>query len=188
MDDNDFNAMKNSLSDNMFIEKSEDNKITCNLQKVKNYLDWLKNDNWSTFRNKLWWKPEWRAWISAIQILLNEKYSNDNDKLEIDWKLWPKTKEKVIKFQKEKKIPDDGLPWWDTIKKLLDDFKGETPAESPAESPAGTPAETTPNPEQTTQNPQNLWDTSWMEHAQQTGYLPTGPDNTARTPTENSDI
>jgi hypothetical protein len=33
-----------------------------------------------------------------------------------------------------------------------------------------------------------------MEHAQQTGYLPTGPDNTARTseeapaPTENSDI
>jgi hypothetical protein len=39
MDDNDFNAMKNSLSDNMFIEKSEDNKITCNLQKVKNYLD-----------------------------------------------------------------------------------------------------------------------------------------------------
>ena len=188
MDDNDFNAMKNSLSDNMFIEKSEDNKITYNLQKVKNYLDWLKNDEWSTFRDKLWWKPEWRAWISAIQILLNEKYSNDNDKLEIDWKLWPKTKEKVTKFQEGKNIPDDGLPWWDTIKNLLGDFREETPARTPADSPADSPAETTPNPEQTTQKPQNLWDTSWMEHAQQTGYLPTGPDNAARTPTENSDI
>jgi hypothetical protein len=33
------------------------------------------------------------------------------------------------------------------------------------------------NPDQTTQNPQNSWDTSWVPYSQETGYFPTGSDN-----------
>ena len=189
-----------SVWDNAFLQlEVEDLKY--NIENVKNFLKTINNDNFRDYYTKPW-DPKRYAWLSATQILLNQNLDGDN-KLAVDWeyKRWGETYNAVLNFQKKYnsehngdewfvKLKEDWIPGPKTLSKLL--WVEQTTPNPEQTTP--NPEQTTSNPEQTTSNPQNLWDTSWMEYAQQTGYLPTGPDNTSWTPeeapapTENSDI
>lgn len=130
MDDEDFVAMKNKLDDKMFIE-IKDGEISYDPKKAKDYLSSLRNTEWSELKAK-YWTPEWRAWVSAVQILLN---SQEWDKIIVDGKFGSETRDRVQAFQEKynENIPEwavklgvDGLPWKDTIAVLLDGKIGDT--------------------------------------------------------------
>lgn len=128
MTNDDFDAMQASLKDSMFIEKDTEGKVSYNLEKTKAYLDSIKDTEWNQLKSK-YSTPEWRAWISAVQILLNEE---EWDKIKVDWRFWSETRNRIKDYQNEynKNVPDwwvklnpDWLPWKNTMKALL----GEDP-------------------------------------------------------------
>lgn len=133
MEQSDYDDMNFNLGDNMFIKKSDDGDVSYNSKKAENYLKWIdRNKKWSEFL-KSKWTYEWRAMISAIQILLNER--SLGDKLVIDWKWWKNTILRVKDFQKNynDNRPDwslpldvDGVPWRRTLTALLDGQYGDT--------------------------------------------------------------
>ena len=128
MEDWDFEAMKKFLWSNMFIEKDENGKISYNKNKTKDYLTSLKNIERKDFKVK-YWTPEWRAWISAVQIILNYE---DWNKIKVDWKFGLETKGRVKLFQEKynktnnlKKwdknyLNEDWLPGSNTLSKILE--------------------------------------------------------------------
>ena len=129
MIEEDFVAMKDKLWERMFIEKWENGEISYNLEKAKVYLNSIKNTEWSALKAK-YWTPEWRAWISAIQILLN---TQEWDKIKVDGKFGPETREKVRAFQEANSLKfkngkedqsgqPDGLPGKVTMSKLLENL------------------------------------------------------------------
>jgi len=114
MKESDFQAMQSRLWDKMFI-MSNNGKITYDLAKTKAYLEGLKETSWKDLNTK-----EWVAWISAVQIMLNEKFWDWKEKLVIDGKRWPLTKERVKEFQwTVEGLVKDWAPGKETIKKLL---------------------------------------------------------------------
>ena len=125
MTDADFDAMKNLLWEKMFIEKWDDGKISYSPQKAKDYLSSLRDTEWKDFKGKFW-TPEWRAWVSAVQILLN---AGEWDKIKVDWKFWQETRDRVKAFQEKynQNKPEwtvdlkvDWFPWKNTLAVLLD--------------------------------------------------------------------
>ena len=133
MDEKDYEAMNEKLGNDMFIKKVDNGDVTYNLKKAESYLKWIDRDRkWNEFL-KLKWTYEWRAMISAIQILLNEKPLGD--KLVIDWKWWEKTIKRIKDFQNnynddrpEWSLPldPDGVPWKRTLTALLEGRYGNT--------------------------------------------------------------
>ena len=120
MSDVDFDAMNNSLKERMFIKKIWGN-ISYDLEKTKNYLESIKDTEWSALK-ATYWTPQWRAWISAVQILLNSM--DWDNKIKVDGKIWPKTRKRVEEFQIKQWLKfrggkPDGLPGKDTMKEIL---------------------------------------------------------------------
>lgn len=145
MTSKDFDAMSDYLTDDkMFIIKGEwedgNDTYSYDKAKLKSYLEESKNDE--TVDNFKLSKTMWavnvgkrRAWISAVQILLNEKYPNN--KIKVDWKIWKlqgwlvwETIDAVKTFQRENNLAEDGIPGPNTILSLLGEA---TVAEEPTE-------------------------------------------------------
>ena len=138
----DFAAMTKALWDAMFISETKTESETSysyDIDKVKAYLKTCKDNpekftlNGTSYESKNLVRR--RAWISAVQILINEKNWANWEKLVVDWKFWTDTKAKVIAFQKNYndhlpnwavKLGVDGIPWKDTIQVLLDGKIGDT--------------------------------------------------------------
>ena len=134
MTETDFNAMKEYLNDNMFIE-SNDGNYSYDLNKLKSYLQSYRENpddfRLHTTKSEI---AKRRVWISAIQILLNAKYPNN--KIAVDWKFWEKgggiysweTYDAVKNFQREYNkshsdatIAEDWVPGPITIAALLEE-------------------------------------------------------------------
>ena len=132
MNPDDYNKMQKSLGGKAFIKKLEKkwDRYSYSPEKLKSYLNDIKWNDWGGFlkmldkgknwnteeeRNENIWK--WRAVISAIQILLNEKFPNNP--IIVDWKYGTKTKQRVKDFQDSYKLKPDSKPWKNTIDALL---------------------------------------------------------------------
>lgn len=90
-----------------------------NMANIKWFLEDKVSKDFKTYCTK---KPssERYAWISAVQIVLNNINGDDN-KLVVDGERWPKTRNKVVEFQKaNEKITVDWVPGPTTIKAMLD--------------------------------------------------------------------
>ena len=132
MNPDDYNKMQESLGEKTFIKKIEKkwDRYSYSPEKLKSFLNDIKWNDWGGFlkmldkgknwnteeeRNDNMWK--WRAVISAIQILLNEKFPNNP--IIVDWKYGTKTKQRVKDFQDSNELKPDSKPWKNTINALL---------------------------------------------------------------------
>ena len=132
VDPSEYDAMQSFLwSDKQFVIKS-DNGVSCDLYKVKAFLEEISNKDWNYFKSLKW--GEYTAWIIAVQLLLNEwRKKNIWEKawIRITWLLHDgpykndkfaySTRWNLTMFQSKVWIqPMDWLPWKDTISKLLE--------------------------------------------------------------------
>ncbi len=130
MKPNDLDTMQKALGYKTFIKRSEkeENWYSYNLSILKSYLEDVKKYNWGGFLRMT--REDGGVWkliaiISAIQILLNEKFSDKP--LYIDWLYGEETKEKIMEFQRSynrnhsDKLVVDGKPWIKTINALIED-------------------------------------------------------------------
>ena len=97
--------------------------IKFNIDNVKKYLDWIKDKTWTELDVKSSKLEKWVRTI-AIQIAINYIYmKNWESTNSIDWidgirgnKTWKWVKEFQTKYKLKNK---DGLPWHETINKIL---------------------------------------------------------------------
>ena len=137
----------------------------CNMNNVKEFL-WKISNSEIKFDKEFIkvWSDSRKAWLSAVQLLLNNQYSKT---LQVDGKYWYKgeTRNTVREFQKGynkehssddwfKRIKEDGVPGPETLTKLLDIKGQDTPVEQPV-TPVEQPVTTEPR-EQIDPDPENV--------------------------------
>ncbi len=128
-----FDKIKSTLWDRMFINMDAEDKVTYIPQKAKAYLSEYRNKEWQDIK-KDFNTPNWMAYVAALQILLNVDH-DANINVDGIWKYSGQTQEAVRKFQENynNNLPTDwvkiekvdGLPWKITLEALLDGQYGD---------------------------------------------------------------
>ena len=128
-----FDKIKTTLWDRMFINMDAEGKVTYIPQKAKAYLSGYRNKKWPDIK-KDFKTPNWMAYVAALQILLNVDH-DANINVDGIWKYGGQTQDAVRKFQENynNNLPTDwvkiekvdGLPWKITLEALLDGQYGD---------------------------------------------------------------
>ena len=110
------NSIDSAYSKESFY-KTNGEKVEYDMDSVKAYLKKLADTaNYWEFVKEV---NRWNWWLMnlAVQIALE---SLNYDVGKIDWLMWPKTRGKVIEFQRANGLSPDGVVWPKTAKKLLE--------------------------------------------------------------------
>ena len=110
--------INHAAGNNKFMERKEDGSYSYNLTKAKAYLATLKDKRRDDFKILRW--NEEKAWIAAVQIVLNNVWWNEH-KIPVDGLKWRKTEEALKKYQKTHGLTPDGQPGPKTIWKLIEE-------------------------------------------------------------------
>ena len=118
---NDVN-LKNKMKDAWFCDSLDEDPVKFDVAKIKEYLGGLQEKTWKQLQNQN--VLDKKMWIIAVQVSLNYLEMLDQDlgcgvKV-IDWICLTDTMKWISSFQKYNWLKEDGKPWPDTIKKIVE--------------------------------------------------------------------
>lgn len=114
--------LKNKMNDVWFCDGLDEVPVKFDIAKIREYLSGLQEKSWKQLQNQN--VLDKKMWIIAVQVSLNYLWMLDKDldcgvKV-IDWICMDDTMKWVSSFQKYNWLIEDGKPWPETIKKIVE--------------------------------------------------------------------